>query len=50
MEIKEVFAYLLLLENYRRNLGVRLVQRSNNSESISRGVRGLDIPLVDKGN
>lgn len=29
---------------------MRFVQRSNNSGNLSRGIRELDIPLIDKGN
>lgn len=46
---KKWFSSLLFLENCRKSLGVKLVQRSNNSENLSRGVRGLNVPLVDKG-
>lgn len=47
---KKWCAFLLMLEDCRRSFGLRFVQRSNNSENISRGVRGLDVPLVDKEN
>lgn len=43
------FAFLLLLEDCMRSLGVRLVQISNNNENHSRDVMGLDVALVDNG-
>lgn len=42
-------AYLLLLEDCKRSLSGRLVQRSNNSENLTRGVRGLEYSCLKRG-
>lgn len=47
---RKLCASLLLLEDYRRSLGVRFVQKYNNSENPSRSVKGLDVSLIEKWN
>lgn len=49
-EIKEVACFFVVLEDFRIDLGVRLVHRSNILVNLSQSVRRLDVPVVGKGN